>query len=61
MLELPGDLITVLETKLYSEGGWLDELSFSDHDWRLIKKNLISSVMQRLSENKELLMLMNGV
>ncbi|XP_056877562.1 uncharacterized protein LOC130518737 isoform X2 [Takifugu flavidus] len=35
MLDLPGDLITVLETKMYSE------------------------VMQRVSENKELLMLMN--
>lgn len=61
MLDLPGDLIAVLETKMYSEGGWLDELSFSDHDWKLIKKNLVFSVMQRVSENKELQMLMNGV
>lgn len=39
MLDLPGDLIKVLESKIYSEGGLLEDLS-SDHDWMLIKKTM---------------------
>lgn len=39
MLDLPGDLIKVLETKIYSEGGSLEDLS-SDHDWMPSKKTM---------------------